>query len=251
MKINTELIKKTLNDYKKDILDICTSDNITIDTLSTKIESIKDNVNTFSTLSLFIDDPTFVKETTALSLISERLIENQFDFFENKDFKSSLSDSLCNMGIDLNTDPTPSNDNLNNYIVDNDINKEIQNTVDNNSNPVESEINLNNKNEVKDKKELSKSLNDLTPKEKVDLLVETANDTISSYFQSPEDMKKYLDFMSKFYKYSPRNIALIENQFMVAKAVGSFKFWKDNGFTVNKGEKGIKILVPTKENISY
>ncbi|CEJ75504.1 DNA repair protein [[Clostridium] sordellii] len=246
MKINTELIKKTLNDYKKDILDICTSDNITIDTLSTKIESIKDNVNTFSTLSLFIDDPTFVKETTALSLISERLIENQFDFFENKDFKSSLSDSLCNMGIDLNTDPTPSNDNLNNYIVDNDINKEIQNTVDNNSNPVESEINLNNKNEVKDKKELSKSLNDLTPKEKVDLLVETANDTISSYFQSPEDMKKYLDFMSKFYKYSPRNIALIENQFMVAKAVGSFKFWKDNGFTVNKGEKGIKILVPTK-----
>ncbi|TAN64062.1 hypothetical protein WS9_014990 [Paraclostridium sordellii 8483] len=71
MKINTELIKKTLNDYKKDILDICTSDNITIDTLSTKIESIKDNVNTFSTLSLFIDDPTFVKETTALSLISE------------------------------------------------------------------------------------------------------------------------------------------------------------------------------------
>lgn len=234
MKVNTELIKKTLNDYKKDILDICTSDNISIDTLSTKIESIKDNVNTFSTLSLFIDDPTFVKETTALSLISERLIDNQFDFFENKDFKSSLIDSLCNMGIDLNTDPTPSNDNLNNYIVDNDINKESENTIDNN------------KSEIKDKKELSKSFNDLTPKEKVDLLVETANDTISSYFQSPEDMKKYLDFMSKFYKYSPRNVALIEKQFMGAKAVGSFKFWKDNGFTVKKGEKGIKILVPAK-----
>lgn len=234
MKVNTELIKKTLNDYKKDILDICTSDNITIDTLSTKIENIKDNVNTFSTLSLFIDDTTFVKETTALSLISERLIDNQFDFFENKDFKSSLIDSLCNMGIDLNTDPTPSNDNLEETIVDNDINKEIENTIDND------------KNKIKDKKKLSKEYNDLTPKEKVDLLVEDANNTISSYFHSAEDMKKYLDYMSKFYKYSPRNIALIENQFKGAKAVGSFKFWKDNGFTVKKGEKGIKILVPAK-----
>ncbi|CEK40088.1 ImmA/IrrE family metallo-endopeptidase [Paraclostridium sordellii] len=231
MKINTELIKKTLNDYKKDILDICTSDNITIDTLSTKIESIKDNVNTFSTLSLFIDDPTFVKETTALSLVSERLIENQFDFFENKDFKVSLIDSLCNMGIDLNTDPTPSNDNIEKSIADNDINKKTQNIFDDNS---------------KDRKEQTKSYNDLTPKEKVDLLVESANDTISSYFHSPEDMKKYLDYMSKFYKYSPRNVALIENQFNGARAVGSFKFWKDNGFTVNKGEKGIKILTPAK-----
>ncbi|GAA0106544.1 hypothetical protein UT300013_31680 [Paraclostridium sordellii] len=246
MKINTELIKKTLNDYKKDILDICTSDNISIDTLSTKIESIKDNVNTFSTLSLFIDDPTFVKETTALSLVSERLIENQFDFFENKDFKSSLIDSLCNMGIDLNTDPTPSNDNIEKSIADNDINKKTQKILDDNSKPVESEINLNNINKSKDRKEQPKSYNDLTPKEKVDLLVENANDTISSYFHSPEDMKKYLDYMSKFYKYSPRNVALIENQFNGARAVGSFKFWKDNGFTVNKGEKGIKILTPSK-----
>src|SRR5699024_7069036 len=31
-----------------------------------------------------------------------------------------------------------------------------------------------------------------------------------------------------------------------AVAVGSFKFWKEKGFPVNKGEKGIKILVPNK-----
>lgn len=29
-------------------------------------------------------------------------------------------------------------------------------------------------------------------------------------------------------------------------AVGSYAFWKEKGFTVNKGEKGIKILVPNK-----
>lgn len=42
--------------------------------------------------------------------------------------------------------------------------------------------------------------------------------------------------MSKFHNYSIGNCAKIEEQFSGARAVGSFKFWKDNGFTVNKGE---------------
>lgn len=49
--------------------------------------------------------------------------------------------------------------------------------------------------------------------------------------------------MSRIYGYSPRNKALIHRQFPGAQAVGSFKFWKDNGFSVKKGEKGIKIIV--------
>lgn len=92
---------------------------------------------------------------------------------------------------------------------------------------------------VNDKKEL-------TPKEKVDSLVEEANYKIMTYFKEPEAMKEYLDYMAKFHNYSLRNLALIENQFEGAIGVGSFKFWSDNGFKVNKGEKGIKILVPTK-----
>ena len=52
--------------------------------------------------------------------------------------------------------------------------------------------------------------------------------------------------MGKFYQYSMSNTALIQKQFRGAQAVGSFKFWKDKGFSVNKGEKGIKILVPNK-----
>lgn len=58
-------------------------------------------------------------------------------------------------------------------------------------------------------------------------------------------MKECLTYISKFHKYSIGNCSLIEEQFEGARAVGSFKFWKDNGFSVNKGEKGIQILVPT------
>ncbi len=72
------------------------------------------------------------------------------------------------------------------------------------------------------------------------------NQAIDSYFETPEQMKEYLSFMSKFYQYSPRNSALIHGQFRGAQAVGSFKFWQEKGFSVQKGEKGIKVLVPNK-----
>jgi len=69
---------------------------------------------------------------------------------------------------------------------------------------------------------------------------------IEQHFHSAEELKDYLSFMGKFYQYSMSNTALIQKQFRGAQAVGSFKFWKDKGFSVNKGEKGIKILVPNK-----
>lgn len=86
---------------------------------------------------------------------------------------------------------------------------------------------------------------EMTSKEKIDFMVEEANYKIMTYFKEPSLMKEYLDYMAKFYNYSPRNLVLIEDQFEGAMAVASFKF-SDNGFKVNKGEKGIKILVPTK-----
>ncbi|MFD1705252.1 ImmA/IrrE family metallo-endopeptidase [Siminovitchia sediminis] len=67
---------------------------------------------------------------------------------------------------------------------------------------------------------------------------------ITEYFHSPESIKEYLNFMGKFHNYSVNNTLLIQDQFPGATAVGSFKFWKDKGFAVKKGEKGIKILVP-------
>ena len=83
-------------------------------------------------------------------------------------------------------------------------------------------------------------------KEEINRLTEGMEKSISNHFHSPEQMKEYLDFMGKFHRYSPRNTALIDSQFPGAEAVGSYAFWKDKGFPVNKGEKSLKVLVPNR-----
>lgn len=80
----------------------------------------------------------------------------------------------------------------------------------------------------------------------VNNLLEKANEGIEKCFTSPEHFKELVSYMSKFYNYSFRNTFLIQEQFEGALAVGSYAFWKEKGFTVNKGEKGIKILVPNR-----
>ncbi|EOP67728.1 LPD25 domain-containing protein [Bacillus cereus] len=83
-------------------------------------------------------------------------------------------------------------------------------------------------------------------KEAVQALTKKMEKSIEGYFRTPGDLKNYLSFMAKFYHYSPSNISLIQSQFEGAKAVGSFSFWKEKGFAVKKGEKGIQILVPNR-----
>ncbi|MGG0236085.1 LPD25 domain-containing protein [Bacillus tropicus] len=83
-------------------------------------------------------------------------------------------------------------------------------------------------------------------KEAVQDLTKKMEKSVEGYFRTPEDLKEYLTFMAKFYHYSPSNISLIQSQFQGASAVGSFSFWKEKGFPVKKGEKGIKILVPNR-----
>ncbi len=80
----------------------------------------------------------------------------------------------------------------------------------------------------------------------VNELIEKANIGIENSFTTSESLKEFLNYMSKFYNYSLRNASLIQEQFRGALAVGSYAFWKEKGFTVNKGEKGIKILVPNR-----
>lgn len=77
-------------------------------------------------------------------------------------------------------------------------------------------------------------------------LLENADKEIEKFFDTPEAIKEYLSFMSRFYNYSYNNSILIQRQFKGAQAVGSYAFWKEKGFTINKDEKGIKILVPYK-----
>ncbi|MYL22026.1 ImmA/IrrE family metallo-endopeptidase [Halobacillus litoralis] len=86
-------------------------------------------------------------------------------------------------------------------------------------------------------------------KQEIEKLTEDRNKEVEKFFESDEQMKAYLTFMSKFYNYSARNTILIQKQFLGAEAVGSFKFWKDKGFPVQKGEKGIKVLVPYKYKV--
>ncbi|MBG9829666.1 ImmA/IrrE family metallo-endopeptidase [Bacillus wiedmannii] len=88
-------------------------------------------------------------------------------------------------------------------------------------------------------------------KQKVAALTKKMEKSIEGYFRSPRDLKEYLSFMAKFYRYSPSNIALIQSQFEGSKAVGSFSFWKEKGFSVNKGEKGIQILVPNRTTAKF
>lgn len=83
-------------------------------------------------------------------------------------------------------------------------------------------------------------------REKVESLTKSMDEAIEQYFETPEQLKEYLSFMSRFYQYSPHNVSLINEQFQGAKAVGSFKFWKEKGYSVKKGERGIEVLVPNK-----
>jgi len=83
-------------------------------------------------------------------------------------------------------------------------------------------------------------------REEIKKLTKTMNESIASYFETPEQMAEHLEFMMQFYNYSLRNTALIQNQFSGAQAVGSYKFWQEKGFQVQKGEKAIQILVPNK-----
>ena len=78
----------------------------------------------------------------------------------------------------------------------------------------------------------------------VKTLLEDTEKKVNEYFESPESIKEYLSFMAKFYNYSVNNSILIDHQFRGAVGVGSYAFWKEKSFLVNKGEKGIKILVP-------
>lgn len=88
-------------------------------------------------------------------------------------------------------------------------------------------------------------------KEEIETLVKGAEKRVAEYFESPENLKEYLDFMAGFYGYSINNQVLIEEQFTGASAVGSFMFWSDKGYRINKGERVIKILVPIKNKAKF
>ncbi|HBF9359982.1 TPA: ImmA/IrrE family metallo-endopeptidase [Clostridioides difficile] len=81
-------------------------------------------------------------------------------------------------------------------------------------------------------------------KAKIEGHLKLVDKKVELHLNTKEEIENYLKFMAKFYDYSNGNRILIEKQFTGAEAVGSFKFWKEKGFAVKRGEKGVKILVP-------
>lgn len=79
-------------------------------------------------------------------------------------------------------------------------------------------------------------------KQEIQAISEKALQQIEKYTKSVDDVLEYANFMSRFHSYSANNLALIQQQFSGAEAVASFKDWKDKGYSVQKGEKGIQIL---------
>lgn len=59
--------------------------------------------------------------------------------------------------------------------------------------------------------------------------------------------QSYLDVQSRFDRYSVKNAILVTAQNPSATKLASFDEWSANGVSVNKGEKGLSILVPDKE----
>ena len=63
-------------------------------------------------------------------------------------------------------------------------------------------------------------------------LSEIAFQKIREFTRSPEALAEYMDFMSKFPQLSPRNVALIQDQWQGANAVATYNQWQALGKTL-------------------
>lgn len=89
-----------------------------------------------------------------------------------------------------------------------------------------------------------KKISEAEKKKEIDQLTEKMTTQVQTYTETPEQMTELLDFMSQFRDYSIRNQFMIRSQHKGANGVASYQRFKELGFPVQKGEKGIKIWVP-------
>jgi antirestriction protein ArdC len=74
-------------------------------------------------------------------------------------------------------------------------------------------------------------------------LIEKLAEGISN-LTSSEEWRRYLDFQSRFHRYSYNNVLLIAIQSPGATQVAGFNAWKKMGRFVRKGEKAVWIVAP-------
>ena len=85
-------------------------------------------------------------------------------------------------------------------------------------------------------------------KRQIDTVLEELKSGIKAVFSS-DLYTQYLSTMARFHSYSVNNILLIAMQRPDATLVASLKTWNSMKRYVKKGEKGIRILVPTPVRI--
>lgn len=87
-------------------------------------------------------------------------------------------------------------------------------------------------------------------KEEIRNLTQGATEKIKNISTNVEDVKEYLNFMSKFHNYSAKNQVLLNSQYDGANAVSSAKRWKDDhDLYIRKGQKALKAFAPTKYDV--
>ena len=106
----------------------------------------------------------------------------------------------------------------------------------------------NNKGVKPNNEQLSKSKEQYAADKKAEL--ENLNAEIkkiaTEYKVNPARMAELLEFASQFHKYSTKNTMLIMKQNPGATFVKSFASWKEDGYSVKRGQKGMKVLTPVK-----
>ena len=222
IKMNSKLINETVDDVVSTVNFLCKNDLSHLE-LSKKLDVLNEKMENLQTLVVYSKDDKFTKTICAMQLITDNLnneISKDIGVTFSNDFRERQLNFLRNISssFDINIIEVDSVDSISKETIKKEYSKSVEKT----------------------KKEYQKE----NTKQTVDDIIKATNEKLDNYFESTDDMKEYLKYMSKFHKYSIGNCSKIEEQFPGARAVGSFKFWKDNGFTVNKGEKGIQILTP-------
>lgn len=169
------------------------------------------------------------KESENLKKLENQLTDKQVKYF-NELYDATRDNSLAASNVSL-------------------LPKDVENQISEKASQLPSKSKENSKTKSKGKfdKATWKKQHDQTVKElKEGLLKE-----VETYTQTPEQVLEFLDFTDKFHQYSTRNSMLIHMQRPSAVAVGSFKKFKDMGYSVKKGEKGIKLFVPTQATVFY
>lgn len=83
-------------------------------------------------------------------------------------------------------------------------------------------------------------------KAQLEAMREQLTHILENYQQNPSLLAEALAFKDKFHAYSMNNAALIQKQNPYATYVAGFNKWKELGYSVKKGQHGIKVLVPQR-----